>query len=173
MPPKARPRRNRSEDDEIEILTNLSSFIFKPSHTKGIFKPSIILYGNVDEDIDSWLKYFDRIATANQYHAAAFHESLEEDRKEDTATLCESLWKSARQREGQNFEDASETCNTCIFRYDKRTKDVLIKEHFIQGLKQDIKRFVMSSNPTTYEGAYRSAKIEKCNTNRDRQTVAA
>lgn len=31
----------------------------------------------------------------------------------------------------------------------------------------------MSSNPTTYEGAYRSAKIEECNTNRDRQTVAA
>ncbi|CAG2227261.1 FAM21 [Mytilus edulis] len=64
MPPKGRSRRNRSEDDEIEIRTNLSTF--KPSPTKDIVKPTIF-YGNLDEDIDSWLKNFDRIATANEW----------------------------------------------------------------------------------------------------------
>ncbi|CAG2194960.1 unnamed protein product [Mytilus edulis] len=65
MPPKGRSRRNRSEDDEIEIRTNLSTF--KPSPTKDIVKPTIF-YGNLDEDIDSWLKNFDRIATANEWN---------------------------------------------------------------------------------------------------------
>ena len=95
MPPKGRSRRNRSEDDEIEIRTNLSTF--KPSPTKDIVKPTIF-YGNLDEDIDSWLKNFDRIATANEWsrerklntlpaflrdRAAEFYESLEDVKKEE------------------------------------------------------------------------------------------
>ncbi|CAC5358209.1 unnamed protein product [Mytilus coruscus] len=208
MPPKGRSRRNRSEDDEIEIRTNLSTF--KPSPTKDIVKPTIF-YGNLDEDIDSWLKNFDRIATANDRsrerksntlpaflgdRAAEFYESLEDDEKEDIATLCESLRKrfmpkelqslyysnpfQARQREGQNVEDFASEINKLATRaysdMKRDQKDVLIKEHFIQGLKQDIKQFVMLSNPTTFEEAFRSAKREECNntlTNRDRQTVAA
>ncbi|VDH98414.1 Hypothetical predicted protein [Mytilus galloprovincialis] len=179
MPPKGRSRRNRSEDDEIEIRTNLSTF--KPSPTKDIVKPTIF-YGNLDEDIDN--------------RAAEFYESLEDDKKEDIATLCESLRTrfmpkelqslyysnlfQARQREGQNVEDFASEINKLATRaysdMKRDQKDVLIKEHFIQGLKQDIKRFVMLSNPTTFEEAFRSAKREECNntlTNRDKQTVAA
>ncbi|VDI18881.1 Hypothetical predicted protein [Mytilus galloprovincialis] len=55
MPPKGRSGRNRSEEDEIEIRTNLSTF--KPSPTKDIVKPTVF-YGSLDEDI---------IATANEW----------------------------------------------------------------------------------------------------------
>lgn len=37
-------------------------------------------------------------------------------------------------------------------------QDIPIKENFIQGLNQDIKQFVMLSNPTTFEEALRSVK---------------
>ncbi|CAG2211112.1 unnamed protein product [Mytilus edulis] len=64
MPPKVRSGRNRSEDDVIEIRTNLSTF--KPSPTKDIVKATVF-YGSLDEGIDSWLKFLDRIATANEW----------------------------------------------------------------------------------------------------------
>ncbi|VDI13937.1 Hypothetical predicted protein [Mytilus galloprovincialis] len=107
MPPKGRSRRNRSEDDEIEIRTNLSTF--KPSPTKDIVKPTIF-YGNLDEDIDSWLKIFDRIATANEWNrerklntlpaflrdrAAEFYESLEDDKKEEIYGDYLTRWPEA------------------------------------------------------------------------------
>ncbi|CAC5372724.1 unnamed protein product [Mytilus coruscus] len=183
MPPKGRSRRNRSEDDEIEIRTNVSTF--KPSPTKDIVKPTIF-YGNLDEDIDSWLKNFDRIATANEWSRERKSNTLPaflRDRKDlcpRNYNHCITVTFFRQDNEGQNVEDFASEINKLATRaysdMKRDQKDVLIKEHFIQGLKQDIKRFVILSNPTTFEEAFRSAKREECNntlTNRDRQTVAA
>lgn len=171
----------------------------QPTSYKDIVKPNLF-FGNLDEDIDSWLKNFDRIAIANEWNlekkrttlpaflrdrAAEFYESLDEDIQDNYGDLCkalrnrfipkelQSLYYSnlfqACQRDGQTVEDfASEINKLAVRAYSdmkREQKDVLIKEHFIQGLKQDIKRFVMLSNPSTFEEAFRSAKREECNNN--------
>ena len=44
----------------------------------------------------------------------------------------------------------------------KKQKEILTKEHFVEGLKPDLKRFVPLSNPKTFEEAFRHAKREEC-----------
>ena len=44
----------------------------------------------------------------------------------------------------------------------RKQKEILTKEHFVQGLKPDLKRFVLMSNPKTFEEAFRHAKREEC-----------
>lgn len=208
MPAKGRTRKNRTEEDEIQIRNNFT-LPPAPHHAKDIVKPTSF-YGNLDEDIDSWLKNFARIAIANEWdyekksitlpaflrdRAAEFYESLDEDTREDFSTLCEALKKrfmpkelqslyysnlfQARQQNSQNVEDFASEINKLATRaysdMKRDQKDVLIKEHFIQGLKPDIKRFVMLSNPSTFEEAFRSAKREECNnslTNKDKHAVS-
>jgi len=40
--------------------------------------------------------------------------------------------------------------------------DRVIMEHFLQGLDPSIQRFVMMSDPTSFEQAFRVAKREEC-----------
>lgn len=75
------------------------------SQTSTVIKPCPF-FGNLDEDFDSWIKNFDRIAKANGWskekktitipaflrdRAAEHYESLEEEVKDDYNLLCESL----------------------------------------------------------------------------------
>lgn len=46
---------------------------------------------------------------------------------------------------------------------DRDKKDGLIREHFAQGLRPEIKRCGMLSNPKTFEEAFRNAKQEEAN----------
>ena len=88
----------------------LEESIYEPSNTSQtsstVIKPCSFFFGNLDEDFDSWIKNFDRIAKANGWskekktitiptflrdRAAEHYESLEEDAKDDYNLLCESL----------------------------------------------------------------------------------
>lgn len=197
MPNKKSPKKYREPENEEVIQKTLTVKQIVP--TKEIVKP-ILFFGNLEDDIDSWLKNFDRIAIANEWdlekkttilpaflrdRAAEFFESLDDDIKENYHDLCRSLRDrfipkelqslyysnlfQARQKDNQTVEDyASEINKLAIRAYSdmKRSqKDVLIKEHFIQGLKPEIKRFVMLSNPSTFEEAFRAAQREECNNN--------
>ena len=167
------------------------------TQTKEIVKPTLF-YGNLDEDIDSWLKNYDRISVANEWseerklttlpaflrdRAADYYETLEEGQKLTFAALCEnlkarfmpkelqSLYYSnlflARQKEFQSVEDFASEINKLATRaysdMPREQQDGLTREHFVQGLKPEIKRFVLVSNPQTFEEAFRHAKREECN----------
>lgn len=114
--------------------------------------------------------------------AAEHYESLEEDAKDDYDILCESLRErfipkelqtlyysnlfGCKQKDQQSVDDyASEITKLTSRAYvemPKRQKEILTKEHFVQGLNPDLKRFVLMSNPKTFEEAFRHAKREEC-----------
>lgn len=166
------------------------------SQTSTVIKPCPF-FGNLDEDFDSWIKNFDRIAKANGWskekktitipaflrdRAAEHYESLEEEVKDDYNLLCESLRErfipkelqtlyysnlfGCQQSDQQSVEDyASEITKLTSRAYvemPRKQKEILTKEHFVQGLKPDLKRFVLMSNPKTFEEAFRHAKREEC-----------
>lgn len=95
MPNKKSPKKYREPANEEVIQKTLTVKQIVP--TKDIVKP-ILFFGNLEEDIDSWLKNFDRIAIANEWdlekkttilpaflrdRAAEFFESLDDDIKEN------------------------------------------------------------------------------------------
>ena len=171
--------------------------LVQTNHLSDIVKPTIF-FGNLDEDIDSWIKNFNRIARANQWNlerklytmpaflrdrAAEYYESLDDHVKSSFERLCDALRDrflpkelqslyfsnlfQARQGTVQSIDDYTSGITKLSAKaygdMDRDQKDGLIREHFVQGLRPEIKRFVMLSNPKTFEEAFRNAKREEAN----------
>ena len=162
------------------------------------FVKPVPFFGKLEEDIDAWIKNFDRIARANFWtderkcvtipaflrdQAADLYESLDDDIKDDYRSVCDALRErfipkelqslyysnlfGCRQTESQTVDDyaanISKLATRAYMDMPRRQKETLTKEHFVQGLKPEIKRYVLLSNPQTFEEAFRHAKREECN----------
>lgn len=112
-----------------------------------------------------------------------YYESLDDDLKDDYRSVCDSLRErfipkelqslyysnlfGYRQAEIQTVDDYAANITKLTTRaymdMPRRQKETLTKEHFIQRLRPEIKRFVLLSNPKTFEEAFRHAKREECN----------
>lgn len=200
MAPRNKKRSKDVEEDEDIVIQKVTPVC----DVKDIVKPTIF-YGNLDDDIDSWIKNFNRIARANNWNeerkknilpaflrdrAADYFESLDESVTECFNEICKALKErfmpkelqslyfsnlfQARQGENQSVDDyASEISKLASRAYSEMSrvqKDKLLKEHFVQGLKSEIQRFVMLSNPVTFEEAFRTAKREECHNKVHRDT---
>lgn len=187
------PKKKRQEPVE-EIIVNEVT----PEPKSSTLVRPVPFYGKLDEDVDSWIKDFDRIARANFWsdgrkcvtipaflrdQAADYYESLDDDLKDDYRSVCDSLRErfipkelqslyysnlfGYRQAEIQTVDDYAANITKLATRaymdMPRRQKETLTKEHFIQGLRPEIKRFVLLSNPKTFEEAFRHAKREECN----------
>ncbi len=163
--------------------------------TKTVVQPTKF-FGEPGEDIEKWLKSFDRISKANNWpekrqrdilpaflreRAAEFYDELEGDlsledlKKEMTKHF---LPKEARRfyyadlyaRKQGNME-SSDDFGREIQQLLRRAyadmpvehQDTLMREHFVNGLRPEIKRIVLIADPKTFLKAMELAKREEIN----------
>ena len=143
------PKKRRQEPLEECIYESSNT-----SQTSSIVIKPCPFFGNLDEDFDSRMKNFDRIAKENGWskgkqsitipaffrnRAAEHYESLEEDAKDDYNLQCESLRERFTPKQLQTllFQLVWMQTEQPTIR-----KKISIKEHFVQGLKSDLKKML-------------------------------
>lgn len=155
-------------------------------------------FGEPGEDIEKWLKSFERISKANNWSekrktdvspahlrdkAAKFFDELPDQIKIDFESLTEALieqfmpkealrcyYAECYSRKHGEFEAANDF-GRAIQQLVRRAysempiehQDTLIREHFVNCLRPELKRIVLISDPKTFNKALDLAKREEIN----------
>eukprot|EP00795_Rhopilema_esculentum_P001917 gene1917-16424_t len=138
-------------------------------------------YGETGEDVEKWLKAFERSARANGERAADFWDELPEEVQNDLGLLKEALQnhflpKEARrlfysdlftrkQGEEESANDFGRDIQHLVRKayadMPARHQDTLMREHFVNGLRPSLRRLVLIADPKRFEDALSTARREE------------
>ena len=155
-------------------------------------------YGDGREDVDKWLRSFERVAKANQWkeermaeilpavlrdRAADFWEDLTEDQQKSYEETKKALKEhflppearrmyhtdlyNRKQGDREPVEDFARAIQDLTRRAHSTMaateQELLCREHFLHGLRPQLKRLVLVSNPQSFSEAISVAKREEYN----------
>eukprot|EP00794_Sanderia_malayensis_P013535 gene13535-biopygen10802 len=153
-------------------------------------------FGEPGEDVEKWLKSFERVTKANNWSprrqrdiipaflrepAAEFYDELHDDTDLDdlkTALIQQFMPKEARrfyyadlygrkQGESESAADFGREIQQLVRRAHSEVpgehQDTLMREHFVNGLRPELKRIVLISDPKSFTRAVEVAKREEIN----------
>jgi len=182
-------------EDEFNIIS--SNATLDRDESKTVVQP-IKFFGEPGEDIEKWLKSFDRVAKANNWsekrqcdilpaylrdRAAEYFDELPDRNKTTLAKLKEALIEHFMPKEARRFyyadlysrkqgqyESASDfgraiqlLVRRAYAEMPLEHQDTLMREHYVNGLRPDLKRIVLISDPQTFNNALDLAKREEIN----------
>ena len=155
-------------------------------------------FGEPGDDVEKWLKSFERVARANNWsekrqcdilpaylrdRAAEYFDELPDSDKTTLIRLKEALIEHFMPKEARRFyyadlysrkqgqyESASDfgraiqlLVRRAYAEMPLEHQDTLMREHFVNGLRPDLKRIVLISDPKTFNNALDLAKREEIN----------
>ncbi len=198
---KRKSARARAVDLEFEPLN--TSTIMKnfeqeeQQHARSVVQPTKF-FGEPGEDIEKWLKSFDRVAKANNWNsrrqcdilpaylrdrAAEFYDELSPDDQGELDKLKQELSQHFMPREARRFyyadlysrkqnptetaadfgRDVQQLVRRAYAEMPVEHQDTLMREHFVNGLRPELKRMVLISDPKSFNKALELAKREEIN----------
>ena len=191
----SRKKAHLTREYELEVVNAPPQSI--DEQPKTVVHPSKF-FGKPGEDVEKWLKSFERVSKANNWskkrqcdilpaflrdRAAEFFDELPDDSISDWEKLKETLKNHFLPKEARRFyyadlynrrQGASESADDFgrdIQQLVRRAyaempvehQDTLMREHFVNGLRPDLKRIVLISDPRTFQQAMDLAKREEIN----------
>ncbi len=197
---KRRGTRARTYDLELPTTTTFTtstSITAQDDQPKTVVQPSKF-FGEPGEDIEKWLKSFERVAKANNWtekrqvdilpaflrdRAAEIFDELPDGSKNNLDELKEVLTEHFMPKEARRFyyadlyarkqgnTESAADFGRVIQQLVRRAyaemplehQDTLMREHFVNGLRPDLKRIILISDPKTFNQAVDVAKREEIN----------
>ena len=141
-------------------------------------------FGEPGEDVEKWLKSFDRICPALlRDRAAEFYDELPDSQQSDWEELKNALIDHFLPKEARRFyyadlysrkqgtTESAEDFGRVIQQLVRRAytemplehQATLMREHFVNGLRPALKRIVLISDPSDFNKAVEVAKREEIN----------
>ena len=195
----SKKRATKSKNYDFEEVSILSQPMPAPQkdESKTVVQPNKF-FGEPGEDIEKWLKSFERISKANNWsekrqvdilpaylrdRAAEFFDEMPDQKKFNLESLKEALVEQFMPKEARRFyyadlysrkqgeHESANDFGRAIQQLVRRAfsempiehQDTLMREHFVNGLRPELKRIVLISDPKTFNKTLDLAKREEIN----------
>ena len=193
---KRRSTRAKTYDLELPSTTTFTA-TNQDDQQKTVVQPSKF-FGEPGEDIEKWLKSFERVSKANNWtekrqcdilpaflrdRAAEFYDELPPRSQDNLDRLKEDLTEHFMPKEARRFyyadlysrkqgnTESADDFGRVIQQLVRRAyaemplehQDTLMREHFVNGLRPDLKRIILITDPKTFNQAVDVAKREEIN----------
>ena len=191
----SRKKATQASESELELID--APLQSREEQPKTVVHPNKF-YGEPGEDIEKWLRSFDRVAKANNWsqkrqcdilpaflrdRAAEFYDEIADSEKLDLSSLKIVLLEHFMPKEARRFyyadlyarkqgiSEPDDDFGRSIQQLVRRAyaempvehQDTLMREHFVNWLRPDLKRIVLISDPKSFTQALELAKWEEIN----------